>query len=129
MREITDFLFGPYTISLELWDKIFFWVALGSFAFGLIVLAVLFFKKLNPVTAALLRRIRNMSLIFGALGLIWSGFRYEHAIYLEWRFWYIALVVGFGIWKLKILYYLIRGYRGDLSNLENQALKQKYLSR
>lgn len=100
-----------------------------SLVLGIVLAAVLFFAKLNPVKAKLLSRIRNVSLTFGLVGLVWSGFRYEHALYLEWRFWYVALIVFAGIWKLRIFTYLIRHYRKDLKNLENQALKQKYLVR
>lgn len=129
MQNIKDFLLGPYSINFELWDKIFFWAALASAVAGLILALVLFFKKFDPVNQKLLSRIKNLALTFGILGLVWAAFRYEHAIYLEWRLWYVILAAVCAVWKFRILGYLVRNYRADLKNLENLAIKQKYLSR
>ncbi len=125
--DIRAFLFGPYPLRLETADNIFFLISAAALIIGIILFLVLFFAKLSRIDANLLHRLKNWALTYGIVSLIWSGFRYETAAYLEWRFWFLLISLAYLIWLVKILIYLFIRYRKDKANLRDQAIKQKYL--
>ena len=125
--DIQTFLLGPYPLQLQTVDKIFFFDAAGALLLAIILMALPYLKKLNSVNLSLVQRIRNLGFFYGIYGLLWSAFRYEGAVYLEWRLWIVIGALAAVIWLVKILIYLMHGYRRDLSEFKNQEVKQKYL--
>src|SRR3989338_9296559 len=125
--DIQTFLFGPYPLQLQTVDKIFFFDAAGALLLAIILMALPYLKKLNSVNLSLVQRIRNLGFFYGIYGLLWSAFRYEGAVYLEWRLWIVIGALAAVVWLVKILIYLLHGYRHDLSEFKNQEVKQKYL--
>jgi len=121
------FLFGPYPLRLEIWDNIFFYDAAGAVILGIILVALLFLKTMNPVSRKLVRRFRNLCLTYGLIGLLWTVFRYEGAAYLEWRFWSVVLALVATIWLIKLVIYWVRDYSKEIAGFHNQQTKQKYL--
>ena len=123
-----NFLFGPYPLALENIDKVFFIDSAFALAVALILSLTLFFKKVNPVNHKLVSRFKNLGWFYGLSGLIWTGFRFEGAAYLEWRLWFILIAAVSAVWLIKIIVYLVRDYKKELNEFRHQEVKQKYLS-
>jgi hypothetical protein len=129
MNQIWRFLSGPYPLSFQTSDLWFFYAALTSFIAAVILTLVTKFSVRNPVTYNLLKKFRAPVFVYGLVVLIWAGFRYEHAAYLNWRLWVVVAAVVCMVWMGRSKWYLFFQYKKDLESLRSQELKQKYLSR
>ena len=124
---LKDFLFGPYPLALESIDRFFLYDALIALTVSLIITAALRSKGANPVAKTLLKKLRSLGFWYGLLGLLWVGFRYENALYLNWRFWPVLLALLATVWLIKIIIYRLKDYPKELAAYRNSELKKKYL--
>lgn len=53
----------------------------------------------------IMRRVSNLNLTVGILGLLWVLTRQEHVLLLAWRFWALVLLLVFCWWLSKVLRY------------------------
>ena len=59
-----NFLIGTYPLRLETADKIFLFTAAGILAAGLILAMLLYFRSFSPVNRGLLKRFKNLSVVY-----------------------------------------------------------------
>lgn len=121
------FLFGPYSLSFQTIDWLFFIDAAGAFLLGIVLVFILRFSKINPVRYKLINKFKNLGFAYGSAGLFWSWLRYENALYLSWRFWMILFALGATVWFIKIILYWRKEYQEELSEWHERRRKQKYI--
>ncbi len=75
----------------------------------------------------IMRRVSNLNLTIGVLGLLWLFMRQEHILLLAWRIWALILLSIFFWWLSRVLRYAVKRVpflRAESAQKENL---EKYL--
>lgn len=94
---------------------------------GLIVLVVQKVRVREKYEIKVLSRYVSLLITMGAVGLLWTGFRYEKIFVLSARFWSVVWIIGFGVWFYFILKYQLRVVPMARKQAEERKMFNKYL--
>ncbi len=93
---------------------------------GLLAKIVRQIKKDNELKEVL-RRLGDLWLAAGLLGLLWMFFRQERIAFFAWRFWLLFWLLLFVSWHLKIIKYIIKRLPEIKREKWEREMRQKYL--
>ena len=107
-----------------------FWLFVISFLtliLGGIILYILVSKKKDKTDKIVCKRLGNLGMTMGLLGLIWMFIRQEQVPFLAWRFWLLLWVLLAVWWLARILEYTIRRVPQIKKEKAEKYRMQKYL--
>jgi hypothetical protein len=107
-----------------MWALVFSFLAL--FLFGLIAKIWRTYQG-DKFNKEILRRLGNLGLTMGLLGLLWMFFRQEHVLLLAWRIWLLVLAMIFFWWLSKILRYFLKRVPELRAAEAGKEMREKYL--
>ncbi len=106
------------------------WILLGLFLLvvfiGLVFKVVAIYQE-EKFKKIIFKRLANLDLTMGFIGLVWLFFRQENVSFLAWRFWLLLWLIGAGWWKWTIIRYMIRRVPDIKEEQERLARIEKYL--
>ncbi len=99
----------------------------GLLVFAFFICGAIYKKeKNNYVLRFGAKYLKNWFLAAGLTGFLFLFFSYERAIFLSSRFWYIAWLLGYGLWLFFILKRIEKLPEKE-TGLRKQAQFEKYL--
>lgn len=93
------------TMGLLSWILIIFLLVL---ALSGLILKILRRYREDKFHKEIMRRLSNLNLTIGILGLLWMFMRQEHVLLLAWRIWALTLLLIFVWWLSKVLRYVVK---------------------
>ena len=120
------YLFSVSSTYLERSDKLLFIIG-ALFIIFAIVFKIAALYAPNPVDTILRNKFYFMFLTIGISEVVWFGLRFENVKFFGSHF--VALVILFIglLWFLKLVWSIIRNYKGDKQLWEKEQVKLKYL--
>lgn len=101
--------------------------------FGLIILAGIVFsflsakKKSDPLISRFFKKVFNQLFFMGIIGLVLFFLSYEQIFLLGSYFWYLVWGIGFVIWSVFTIHFLVKKIPQAKEEREKQRKFQKYL--
>ena len=120
------FWFSQPSSVLNTFDNIAGYAAVGLLAAAILLCLFRWFAK-DKFFKQVISKYYHLTLTTSILGLIWFAFRHENAQMFSNRYWIGLIFVSFVIWLAFAVKYHVVDYRRQVSGLQNQQLKEKYL--
>lgn len=106
------------------------WLLVGGFllfiAVGLVSKILSQYRNEKP-KKLVLKKIGDMGIAMGFLGLVWMFFRQERIAFLAWRFWLLLWLAAAAFWIYSLAHYAIKRIPEIKAEEEKRASVEKYL--
>jgi ACR3 family arsenite efflux pump ArsB len=125
-----SFWFSLFPESLgPVFERIFFLLFGLMIVLGAVVRIVARHRKDDKYVIRTFKKIGQMLLVMGLLGLLWFFFTFEEIYLLGARFWLLIWVIAAGYWTFTIWRYVKKTIPAERAATQNKADFNKYLPR
>ncbi len=124
-----SYLLGPNPLDLSRSDTIFFWVSLVFLVVAVVGKVIALRAPADGPKRYLFNRFFHLFLTIGIFTLVWVGTRFENIPWLSAHIVVLILFLIWFTWLVFIALFYFQKYRYSQRQWEDEAVKQKYLTK